>query len=29
VDSLDTDLELVEIVQGIEYTEDIDTVLLG
>jgi pyruvate carboxylase len=28
VHSLDTNLELVEIVQGIEYTEDIDTVLL-
>lgn len=29
LNSLDTDLELVDIVQGIENTEDINTVLLG
>jgi hypothetical protein len=28
-DSLDTDFKLVNIVEGIEYTEDVDTVLLG
>lgn len=29
LDSLDTNLELVDVVEGIEDTEDIDTVLLG